>query len=127
MNECWAQKSTQKLIKSAFFLQQCCKKKRSSRSHATFVLQCFSIIIFKQCFCFFIWISSPITKTSSHCSCLSVRRKMATSAAAANLSMRYIFGVNTNVHDNVSFTDDDTIVYVAGTNITAKFIQAFVI
>ncbi len=39
---------------------------------------------------------------------------MTASAAAANLVMRHIFGVSVNVHDNISFTDDDTIVYVAG-------------
>lgn len=30
------------------------------------------------------------------------------------LQFRHIFGVNTNVVDNLSYTDDDTIVYVAG-------------
>lgn len=39
---------------------------------------------------------------------------MTASAATANLVMRHIFGVSTTVHDNISFTDDDTIVYVAG-------------
>jgi hypothetical protein len=39
---------------------------------------------------------------------------MTASAAAVNLSVRHIFGVNVNVADNLSFTDDDTIVYVAG-------------
>ena len=39
---------------------------------------------------------------------------MTASAAAANLSIRHIFGVNSNVSDNISFTDDETIVYVAG-------------
>eukprot|EP01040_Poterioochromonas_malhamensis_P000852 gene852-905_t len=38
---------------------------------------------------------------------------MTASAAAANLAIRHIFGVNVNVTDNISFTDDETIVYVA--------------
>jgi hypothetical protein len=36
-------------------------------------------------------------------------------AATTSLQFRHIFGVNTNVIDNVSYTDDDTLVYVAGT------------
>lgn len=39
---------------------------------------------------------------------------MTASAAAANLAIRHIFGVNVNVTENISFTDDETIVYVAG-------------
>eukprot|EP01038_Epipyxis_sp_PR26KG_P004822 gene4822-6757_t len=39
---------------------------------------------------------------------------MASAASATTLSFRHIFGVNTNVNDNISFTDEDTIVYVAG-------------
>jgi hypothetical protein len=39
---------------------------------------------------------------------------MAAGAAATSLSIRHIFGVNTGVFDNISFTDEDTIVYVAG-------------
>jgi hypothetical protein len=39
---------------------------------------------------------------------------MSTSVASATLQVRHIFGVNAGVADNVSFTDDDTIVYVAG-------------
>lgn len=35
-------------------------------------------------------------------------------AASSSLSIRHIFGVNVNVSENISFTDDDTIVYVAG-------------
>ncbi len=42
---------------------------------------------------------------------------MAAAAAATTLSYRHIFGVNTNVVDNISFTDEDTIVYVAGHSI----------
>lgn len=34
--------------------------------------------------------------------------------ATTSLSLRYIFGVNVGVAENISFTDDDTIVYVAG-------------
>eukprot|EP01031_Cornospumella_fuschlensis_P030468 gene30468-36826_t len=36
------------------------------------------------------------------------------SGSSTSLSLRYIFGVSTNVTDNISFTDDETIVYVAG-------------
>ena len=43
---------------------------------------------------------------------------MATAAGAGasttSLQFRHIFGINTNVVDNVSYTDDDTLVYVAG-------------
>jgi hypothetical protein len=39
---------------------------------------------------------------------------MTASAASASLSIRHIFGIDTNVTDNISFTDDETIVYVAG-------------
>lgn len=39
---------------------------------------------------------------------------MTSTAASTSLAFRHIFGVNTNVVDNISFTDDDTIVYVAG-------------
>lgn len=39
---------------------------------------------------------------------------MTASAASVNLSLRHVFGVNTEVTDNLSFTDDETIVYVAG-------------
>ena len=35
-------------------------------------------------------------------------------AAPMSLSMRHMFGVNTNVVDNLSYTDDDNIVYFAG-------------
>jgi hypothetical protein len=35
-------------------------------------------------------------------------------ASTTSLQFRHVFGVNTNVVDNVSYTDDDTIVYVAG-------------
>jgi len=35
-------------------------------------------------------------------------------AATSSLQIRHIFGVNTNVVDNLSYTDDDTLVYVAG-------------
>ena len=35
-------------------------------------------------------------------------------ASTTALQFRHVFGVNTNVVDNVSYTDDDTIVYVAG-------------
>ena len=37
--------------------------------------------------------------------------------AAVTLSFRRIFGINGNVTDNISFADDDNIVYVAGHNI----------
>ena len=36
---------------------------------------------------------------------------------AASLSVRQIYGVNSNVIDNLSFCDDDTVVYVAGHSI----------
>lgn len=45
---------------------------------------------------------------------------MAAAAAATTLAYRHIFGVNTHVADNVSFTDDDTLVYVAGKKITCR-------
>lgn len=35
-------------------------------------------------------------------------------ATAVSLQFRHIFGINTNVVDNLSFTDDDTLAYVAG-------------
>lgn len=35
-------------------------------------------------------------------------------AAPMSLSMRHLFGVNTNVVDNISFTDDENVVYFAG-------------
>jgi hypothetical protein len=47
---------------------------------------------------------------------------MTASAASANLSVRHIFGVNVNVSENISFTDDETIVYVGGkTNFSRRF------
>jgi hypothetical protein len=39
---------------------------------------------------------------------------MTAAAASASLSLRHIFGINSNVTENISFTDDETIVYVAG-------------
>ena len=39
---------------------------------------------------------------------------MAAAASATTLAYRHIFGVNTHVADNVSFTDDETLVYIAG-------------
>lgn len=39
---------------------------------------------------------------------------MTASAASVNLSLRHVFGANVNVADNLSFTDEETIVYVAG-------------
>lgn len=40
---------------------------------------------------------------------------MATATTATtSIQFRHIFGVNSNISDNISFTDDDTIVYVAG-------------
>jgi hypothetical protein len=42
---------------------------------------------------------------------------MSASAAFSTLNIRHIFGINANVVDNVSFTDEDTIVYVAGHNL----------
>lgn len=38
-------------------------------------------------------------------------------ATTTALQFRHVFGINTNVVDNVSYTDDDTIVYVAGHSI----------
>ncbi len=49
---------------------------------------------------------------------------MTASAAAANLAIRHIFGVNVNVTDNISFTDDETIVYVAGEK-SRKYLSLF--
>ncbi len=49
---------------------------------------------------------------------------MTASAAAANLAIRHIFGVNVNVTDNISFTDDETIVYVAGEK-SRKYLSFF--
>ncbi len=43
------------------------------------------------------------------------------SASQTALSFRHIFGVNANVSDNISFTDDDTCVYVAGEFFLQKF------
>jgi hypothetical protein len=37
------------------------------------------------------------------------------SATQTAISFRHVFGISANVADNVSFTDDDTVVYVAGT------------
>jgi hypothetical protein len=34
--------------------------------------------------------------------------------SSTSLQLRHVFGVNANVVDNLSYTDDDTIVYVAG-------------
>eukprot|EP00981_Chlorochromonas_danica_P000466 scaffold98_cov248-Ochromonas_danica.AAC.7 len=39
------------------------------------------------------------------------------SSSSTSLSLRYIFGVNVGVAENISFTDDETIVYVAGQSI----------
>lgn len=39
---------------------------------------------------------------------------MSTPASTTNLVFRHMFGVNSHVVDNISYTDDDTIVYVAG-------------
>jgi hypothetical protein len=38
----------------------------------------------------------------------------AASVSNMSLGVRHIFGVSTTVYDNLSFTDDDSIVYVAG-------------
>lgn len=34
--------------------------------------------------------------------------------AVVSLSFRQIFGIGGNITDNVSFTDDETVVYIAG-------------
>lgn len=39
---------------------------------------------------------------------------MSTPASTTNLVFRHMFGINSHVKDNISYTDDDTIVYVAG-------------
>lgn len=39
------------------------------------------------------------------------------STASTSLAFRCIFGISGNVTDNVSFVEDDTIIYVAGQNV----------
>lgn len=48
---------------------------------------------------------------------------MATTASTTTLAFRHIFGVNAHVNDNVSFTDDDTVVYVAGHSLVLYNLQ----
>ena len=38
-------------------------------------------------------------------------------SSSTTLSHRVIFGINGNVTDNISFIEDDTLVYVAGQNV----------
>jgi hypothetical protein len=36
------------------------------------------------------------------------------SVTQTSISFRHVFGISSNVAENVSFMDDDTVVYVAG-------------
>ena len=38
-------------------------------------------------------------------------------SATTSLSFRHMFGINGSVSDNISFSDDDTIVYIVGHNV----------
>jgi len=44
---------------------------------------------------------------------------MATGVASTTLALRHIFGINVGVSDNLSFTDEDNICYVAGNNLSS--------
>ena len=39
---------------------------------------------------------------------------MSTPASDVNLLLRYVFGFNCDVTDNLSYTDDNTLSYIAG-------------